>query len=97
MDRETRNRKVDQALLPMVASLGSWGVESGHWLPDRAGEPVVWLRTRTEEQRHSLESAVWLRPQVQHMLTRLGVPHDTVWQLRLELTSQEAERRLLSD
>jgi len=97
VDDATRNRKVDQALLPMVASLGSCGVESGHWLPDRSGQPVVWLRTHTEAQRQSLERAVWLTPQVQHILTRLGVPHDTVWRLRLELTSVEAEQRLLSD
>src|SRR6476661_4778379 len=97
MDEITRNRRVDQALLPTVASLGAWGVESAHWLPDRTGEPVVWLRTRTEAQSSTLQKAIWLTPQVQHVLTRLGVPHDTVWGLRLELTSLEAEKRLLSD
>ena len=97
MDDAARNRRVDQAFLPMVASLGAWGVESAHWLPDRDGEPVVWLRTHTEAQCAALQHAVWLTPQVQHILTRLGVPHDTVWRLRLELTSLEAERRLLGE
>lgn len=97
MDSERVGRAVDQALLPIVASLGSWGVVDGHWLPDRDGRPVVWLRTRSEAQRRALSGQVWLLPQVQVTLTRLGVPHEVVWPLRLELTSDEAERRLLAD
>ncbi len=97
MDTERVGRKVDEALVPIIASLGSWGVADGHWLPDRHGHPVVWLRTRSEAQRQALAGQVWLLPQVQITLTRLGVPHDVVWQLRLELTSHEAERDLLTD
>jgi hypothetical protein len=92
-----RNSRVQEAMLPLVASLGSWGVGSGHWLPDRDGQPVVWLRTRTRAQRRALESQVWLRAQVQTILTRLGVPHETVWHVRLELTSAEDEAELLAD
>ena len=89
--------QVEAALLPMVASLGSWGVESGHWLPDREGEPVVWLRTHTVAQRQALTRQPWLIAQVQVILTRLGVPHATVWGLRLELTSLEDEAKLLHE
>jgi hypothetical protein len=94
---KARNSRVQEAMLPMVASLGSWGVESGHWLPDRDGQPVVWLRTRTRGQRRALENQVWLRAQVQTILTRLSVPHETVWRVRLELTSVEDEAELLAD
>lgn len=84
-------RSVDAALVPMVAALGGWGVEEGHWLPDREGAPVIWLRTRTRAQQSGLQSQVWLLPQVQVTLTRLGVPHDIVWRVRVEITSTEAE------
>lgn len=83
--------------MPMVASLGSWGVEAGHWLPDRDGRPVVWLCTRTASERAALERQVWLLPQVQVTLTRLGVPHEVVWPLRLEVTSTEDQRRLFRE
>jgi hypothetical protein len=92
-----RNRRVQEAMLPMAASLGSWGIESAHWLPDRDGQPVVWLRTRTRAQRRTLEAQVWLPAQVQTILTRLGVPHETVWRVRLELTSAEDEAELLAE
>ena len=92
-----RNKRVQQALRPMVASLGSWGVESAHWLPDREGQPVVWLRTWTRAQREALEKQVWLTAQVQTILTRLNVPFETVWRVRLEVTSAEDEANLLAD
>jgi hypothetical protein len=92
-----RNQRVQQAMLPMVASLGSWGVESAHWLPDQDGEPVVWLRTWTRAQRVALEQQVWLVAQVQTILTRLGVPFETLWKVRLEVTSAEDEEHLLAE
>ncbi|CUR58556.1 hypothetical protein NOCA2500029 [metagenome] len=91
------SRSVDAALVPMVASLGAWGVEAGHWLPDRAGAPVIWLRTRTLAQSTALQSQVWLVPQVQVTLTRFGVPHDIVWSMRVEVTSTEAEDQLFRE
>lgn len=90
-------KAIDQAVVPIIASLGSWGVESGHWLPDRDGSPVVWLTTGTRAQRMALQSQVWLLPQVQITLTRLGVPHDVVWKLRVEITSAEDERSLFAE
>ena len=83
-------------MTPLVASLGAWGVEEGHWLPDRQGAPVIWLRTSRRQQAESLASQVWLRPQVQVTLTRLGVPHGLVWNIRVEVTSTEAENQLFS-
>ncbi len=97
MNPESLKRSVDAALVPMVASLGSWGVESAHWLPDRAGEPVIWLRTRTQAQRLALQSQVWLLPQVQVTLSRLSVPHAVVWRVRVEITSAEDEARLFTE
>ena len=88
---------MDAALVPMIASLGAWGVEEGHWLPDRSGVPVIWLRTRTLAQAGALEKQVWLLPQVQVTLTRFGVPHDIVWTMRVEITSTEAEDRLFRE
>lgn len=85
---------MDAAMVPMVAALAPWGVRDGHWLPDSQGRPVVWLRTATEAERTTLGRQGWLLAQVQVSLTRLGVPHEVVWQLRLETTSVEAERRL---
>jgi hypothetical protein len=90
-------RSVDAAIRPTVASLGAWGVEEGHWLPDREGEPVIWLRTRTEIQRVALQAQVWLLPQVQIILTRLSVPYSSVARLRLEVTSAEGESRLFGE
>ena len=42
----------------LVASLGSWGVRAGHWLPDRDGAPAIWLTTQTEAQRNALGGRV---------------------------------------
>jgi hypothetical protein len=81
-------------MLPMVVAMGCWGVEECHWLPDRTGAPVIWLRTRTRAQRSALQSQVWLIPQVQVTLARLGVPHDVLWPVRVEITSAEAEAEL---
>ncbi|MCW2757689.1 MAG: hypothetical protein JWO46_1435 [Nocardioidaceae bacterium] len=89
-------RSVDASFTPLVASLGPWGVVDGHWLPDRDGEPVVWIRTRTEIERVALQAQGWLLPQVQVILTRVGVPHSTVWNVRLAFTSVEAEDELTS-
>jgi len=94
MSPEGVRKAVDAALVPMRASLGGWGVESLHWLPDRDGAPVIWLRTRTQIEAVALQSQVWLLPQLQVTMTRLGVPHDLVWRLRFEFTSAEAEAGL---
>jgi hypothetical protein len=88
---------VDAALVPVVAALAGWGVEEAHWLPDRDGAPVIWLRTRTRAQRTALQSQVWLVPQVQVTLTRLGVAHGDVWSLRVELTSAQDEAALFEE
>lgn len=90
-------KAVDAAIRPTVASLGAWGVEEGHWLPDIDGEPVIWLRTRTEIQRVALESQVWLLPEVQIILTRLSVPYSSVARLRLQVTSSERDARLFDE
>ena len=94
MGDEVLRRSVDAAMLPIVASLGPAGVVSAHWLPDRAGEPVVWLRVRDEAARVAVESYPWVLPQVQIVLTRLDVPPEMVLRLRIEVTSAEAEDRL---
>ena len=94
MDAEQLRRGVDAAMLPIVASLAPAGVLSAHWLPDRAGEPVVWMRVQDEAGRAAVESYAWVLPQVQVILTRLGVPSQMVLRLRIEITSAEAEDRL---
>ncbi len=86
-------KAVDAAMLPIVASLGPAGVVA-HWLPDRAGEPVVWVRVKDEASRVAVESYAWVLPQVQIILTRLNVPPEMVMRLRMEVTSAEAEDRL---
>ena len=90
-------KAVDAAILPLLVSLGPYGVEEGHWLPDRDGDPVVWLRTGSEIERVQLEAQVWLRAQVQVILARLGVPPSKVSSLRLEITSREREARLFDE
>ncbi len=97
MSSDRQGRAVDAAILPIVAALAPWGVEEGHWLPDRDGAPVIWLRVRTEAQQAALLSQAWVLAQVQVTLTRLDVPHDVVWSLRLEITSAEAEARLFDE
>ena len=97
MSSDGVSKSVDAALVPMIASLGAWGVEECHWLPDRNGVPVIWLRTRTLAQSSALQKQVWLLPQVQVTLTRLGVPHDIVWTMRVEITSTEAEDLLFRE
>ena len=94
MDDEHQRRAVDAAMLPIVASLGAVGVIEAHWLPDRAGDPVVWIRVQTEAGRVAVQSYPWVLPQVQVMLTRLGLSGEKVMALRLEVTSVEAEDRL---
>ncbi|HEV2798157.1 MAG TPA: hypothetical protein VGV65_11105 [Nocardioides sp.] len=94
MDAEHLRPLVDAAMLPVVASLAPAGVLSAHWLPDRAGEPVVWMRVRDEASRVAVESYSWVLPQVQIILTRLAVPPEMVLRLRVEVTSAEAEDRL---
>lgn len=94
MEDEPLRAAVDAAMLPVVASLAPAGVLAAHWLPDRAGEPVVWMRVRDEASRVAVESYAWVLPQVQIILTRLAVPPHMVLRLRIEITSAEAEDRL---
>jgi hypothetical protein len=97
MGGEAQRRAADAAILPLVLSLAPYGVEEGHWLPDRAGDPVVWLRTRTEIQRVELEAQPWLSAQFHVLLSRVGMPPDKVTRLRLEVTSHEREARLFDE
>jgi hypothetical protein len=87
-------RAADAAMLPIVASLAPAGVVEAHWLPDRAGDPVVWIRVQNEASRVAVESYSWVRPHVQAILSRLGLPPEKVLVLRLEVTSAEAEDHL---
>lgn len=91
MSQEQLRRAADAAMLPIVASLAPAGVLSAHWLPDRAGDPVVWIRVRTEAGRVAVESYSWVLPQVQVILSRVGLSPEKVQALRLEVTSAEAE------
>lgn len=95
MEGEALRRAVDAAMVPMAASFGGAGVIDAHWLPDRAGEPVVWLRVHTELQRVELQAQPWVLSQVQILMTRLSVPWSVISRLRLEVTSVEAEDDLL--
>jgi len=45
----------------------------------------------------AVESHAWVRPQVQVILARLGLPPGKVLELRLEVTSVEAEDRLFDE
>jgi len=94
MDDEQQRKAVDAAMLPIVASLGAAGVIEAHWLPDRDGDPVVWIRVQSEAGRVAVESYPWVLPQVQVVLSRLGLSGDRVMALRMEVTSVEAEDRL---
>ena len=84
-------------MLPIVTSLAPAGVIGAHWLPDRAGDPVVWIQVQSEAGRVAVESYSWVLPQVQAILSRLGLPPDKVMSLRLEVTSAEAEDHLFGD
>ena len=84
-------------MLPIVTSLAPAGVTGAHWLPDRTGDPVVWIRVQSEAGRVAVESYSWVLPQVQVILSRLGLPPDKVIALRLEVTSAEAEDHLFGD
>ena len=97
MTDDALGKAVDAAMLPMVKSIGAWGVDEAHWLPDSDGSPVVWLRTRTEIERVALESQWWLLPQVQILLQRLSVPYASVVRARLQVTSAEAEAQLFEE
>lgn len=97
MTDETLRRAADAAMLPIVASLAPAGVIGAHWLPDRTGDPVVWIRVQSEASRVAVESHSWVLPQVQVILSRLGLPPEKVMALRLEVTSAEAEDHLFED
>ena len=81
----------------LVASLGSWGVRAGHWLPDRDGTPALWLTTQTEAQRRALETAPWLEGQVAILLARADLPYEVMKRLRVLVDSEEGHERLLRD
>ena len=97
MTDETLRRAADAAMLPIVTSLAPAGVIGAHWLPDRTGDPVVWIRVQSEASRAAVESYSWVLPQVQVILSRLGLPPEKVMALRLEVTSVEAEDHLFED
>lgn len=97
MDDAQLKRAADAAMLPIVASLSAVGVIGAHWLPDREGNPVVWIRVQTEAGRVAVQSYSWVLPQVQAMLMRLNLAPDQVLALRLEVTSVEAEDRLFEE
>lgn len=84
-------------MLPIVASLAPAGVLAAHWLPDRSGDPVVWIQVQTEAGRVAVQSYSWVRPQVQVILTRLGLSPEKVLALRIEVTSTEAETGLFAE
>ena len=88
---------VDQALVPLVAALAPWGVEEAHWLPDRDGVPVIWVRVRTSAQRVALESQSWLEAQLHVTLARLGVRHETLRVTRVEVSSAQDEALLFEE
>jgi hypothetical protein len=92
-----QQRSVDAALVPLVASLAPWGVEEAHWLPDRDGVPVVWVRVRTALQRVALQAQPWVLAQVQVTLSRLGVAPHVVLAARVEVTSAEDEAQLFDE
>ena len=52
---------------------------------------------QSEAGRVVVESYSWVLPQVQVILSRLGLPSDKVMALRIEVTSAEAEDRLFGD
>lgn len=97
MTDETLRRAADAAMVPIVTSLAPAGVIGAHWLPDRAGNPVVWIRVQSEASRAVVESYSWVLPQVQVILSRLGLPPEKVMALRLEVTSAESEDLLFED
>lgn len=97
MSDDQLRRAADAAMVPIVASLAPAGVLSAHWLPDRAGDPVVWIRVSTEAGRAAVESYTWVLPQVQIILARVGLAPEKVLALRLEVTSGEAEDRLFAE
>lgn len=97
MSDDQPRRAADAAMVPIVASLAPAGVLSAHWLPDRAGDPVVWIRVSTEAARAAVESCTWVLPQVQIILARVGLAPEKVLALRLEVTSGEAEDRLFAE
>ena len=97
MAEDQLRRAADAAMLPIVASLAPVGVLEAHWLPDGDGAPVVWIRVATEAGRVAVESHAWVLPQVQVILSRLGVAPAQVMALRLEVTSAEAEDRLFEE
>ena len=84
-------------MLPIVASLAPAGVLKAHWLPDQAGDPVVWIEVGTELSRVQVQSYSWVLPQGQIVLSRRGLAPDKVMALRLEVTSREAENRLFDE
>jgi hypothetical protein len=88
-------RNVGHAIPGLVASLLPWGVTGAHWLPGPDGEPVLWLATSTEEQRHTLERQGWLSAQVRILLMRYGVPHESVNAVRLMFESEQGIAELL--
>ena len=53
-------RGLESAMPGLVASLRSWGMRAGHWLPDRNGESAFWQATQTEAQRIGPEAVPWL-------------------------------------
>lgn len=97
MESERLRKAVDAALVPVVASLGAWGVRDAHWLPDRDGYPVVWLRTRARTEADALRGQTFLLPQLQVTLSRLEVPHSMLKRLRIEVTSLADEDRLFGE
>jgi hypothetical protein len=97
MTSEATRRAVDAAIVPLVASLGPWGVHEGHWLPGRDGHPVLWFRTRTEAEARALQGQVWLVAQVQVVLQRVGVPPTDVARVGLQFSSGQAEARLFEE
>lgn len=96
MDDSLR-RSANAAITPLLASLASWGIVEGHWLPDRDGVPRLWLRTVTEKQRLALKDQVWLPPMVHVLLLRVGVEPTMAGKMVLELASLEADQRLFEE
>lgn len=82
----------------LVASLGSWGVRAGHWLPDRGGVPALWLTTQTDRCAvHRVGDDFAAKGQVAILPTRAEISSEGMKRLSVLVDSEKGQERLLRD
>lgn len=81
------------AVAPIVRALDRFGVVSAYWFLAYAGEPVIWLVTRSDRDKARVTEQGMFTARVQDLLVAAGVPPELAGQAQVTVESEETVER----